>query len=331
VTVANTGQLSLGPFEGVVTTTSEWVRVADMYDTLSYGRIDPGGEAESSATALRVEIAPDTPPDTRVPLSCTLVDGDDALLPVEFEVTVRAGAGLLVVDEVVVEVDNNRNGRLDLGETAAVRVALRNAGTSRVTSSECDVTTSSPHAEVQPSYDTLSYPSLDPGDLVISARAALKVKLLASATEGLELPLDCTLTDGQGGAHPLQFVVPVHRSRARLAERGVEIRGDDSGDGALQTGESAYLRLSVENVGSDQISATSGEVRSLSPEVEVLASYDTVSFGGCVQGDTVDCGTTALRVRANERPAGGVAELAVDLTDAEGNQHSLRFDLEVAP
>lgn len=331
ITLRNEGQLALGPFDGQVTSTSEWVRFRQSYDSISYSRIDPGEERTSGSHALRVELSPETPAGTVIPFACTLIDGDDELLPITFSVLVRGPAGHMVIDSVTVESDNNRDGELNLGETAILRVAVRNAGTSRVTSTECTVSSESPHVEVRSSYDTLSYSSCDPGEVRISSSSALRVDVLQTATDGLELPFDCTLRDAQQAPFSVPFVVPVYRTSARLEERGVEVLSDDDGDGQLEVGESAYLRLSVQNTGAAQVSSSAGTVTSTADEVEFVQSHDTATFGDCGPGDTVVSSSHGLRLRANERPAAGTAELQVTLTDAEGNEFPLSFDLTVGP
>ncbi len=231
-----------------------------------------------------------------------------------FEVDLRASAE--------VASDANGDGVLNPGERADVVVRVRNDGGADATAGRCAVVSEDAGVTIEEGAELSWYGC--PGDSDCGS-GRFSVEVAADAADGAEVAFRCEHGDGT-----IRFTLPVRVTSARPVVAAVEVVGDGNGDGVLNPGERARLRVSLRNEGAAAITQSRCAVSSDTPLVRVDEAADELGFYRC--DAQADCGRDEVSVEvAEDAPAGTVAHLACPLVDKEENLFEVAFAVRVLP
>ncbi len=318
VNVRNRGGEPDGALRCTVTGGAAGVRVSAADDSLFFGYCT--GLCDSS---FGVEVDPDVAPGTQATFRCDL--GLTDLLT--FTVPIEAPDVALVIDQIAVEDDPTDDGALNPGESARLRISLRNTGTASLDRLSCVVGSDTVGVDVLASDDSLLWSRCEAGGPC--GESTVRVQVSPEVPPGTRAALRCDLVDPGQQVIPLTFEQVVEAPAARPRVDGPPTIEDDGGDGALGPGEAARLVVALTNAGVSRLPNAACTVASDVAWLEVLESDATLNFSSC-DADS-DCRSSSVRVRAaDDAPPGATATLSCPLEDALGAIWPLSFTLILA-
>ncbi len=103
------------------------------------------------------------------------------------------------------------------------------------------------------------------------------------SSEDQNSPMKVTVTGD--GVLPYQESIPVYRDGPHLRVESVSVTGDDNADGVLNPGETAEIRLTLKNVGPDDVTNVTA---SLSALAGTVIDNSSVNFPDIPAGDKMD-------------------------------------------
>lgn len=323
VTVLNRGTEDNGYGRCAVTTETAGVTIDPLRDDgLTYGSCSPG---ERCGDTFNLEVAPSVLEGTVIAFRCT-PETDGAELT--FEVTIRAPDVVPAVADLVVLDDADRDGVLNPGETARVQVLLANLGTSDLTASRCVVGSETPGVVVQSSDETLDYQRCAAGQTC--GPSDLRVAVGPEVPPGTSARFTCALVDDGERAWPMAFALPIEGPAAVPRFDALEVLDDTDRDGRLAPGESARLRITLQNIGVSALPSARCVVTSATPWLTVSPSDDILDFNFCAADATCNASDIRVIVEA-EAPMGGSAVLECALVDARGLGYEVQIPIDLGP
>lgn len=316
VTIKNEGTTSTGELEGTLTSTSPFIVELHESWKITFG-IAPGHTFHVDS---RLEIAPNTPPGTRLDFRVEAHENGN-LHVLDFAVTVKESAASLSLESLQITDDSNSDGVLNPGERARLRMTLKNTGSSRVSWLHGSLTTESSYVtELQ---SKIEFPWMGPGG---SQSNTSSLTISTSTPPGTVIPFVLFLTNEEGQPHTLSFSLTVFESAASLVVKSVEFINDSNGDGVLNPGERAGLKITLENAGSSRVSWLRGSLTTESPYVTELGSK--IEYIWMNPGQSRDQGQNSLTI-ASDTPPGTVIPFVLALLDEEEQPHTLSFSVTV--
>ena len=275
------------------------------------------GPNQICTTLFEIEVLPEAEPGAAVRVDCALPrDQGDVL---SFTLPIEAIDVRLEITSITVLNDANHDGVLNPGEEAHVRVGLSNRGLSDVRASHCIVGSLDPGVLIPEHSDTLNYGRCDGGEACNSSEFSVD---LSEASEG-EARFTCDLIDTDEQRWPIHFTLPIERPAARPQIDTVLVINDDNQDELLQVGETATLRVAIQNVGPSALTRSDCLVTG-DAHLEVLNINNRLRYNSC---DTdAECNSSEIQVHAL---SAGTAQLSCPLENAEGSRWPLQITVEI--
>lgn len=255
-----------------------------------------------------------------------------ALLAVRLGPLVPAAPALpeaLAIVDVQVDGDTNGDGWLSPGERAEVSVEIFNGGAADFGRAQCLVGSQDRDLVVESTDNTLIFSSCAAGrscgtswfDVSVSPEAALG-----------DVALSCVLIDDAEQVAELRFDLPIRAPDAIPLVGGVEVTSDSNGDGVLNYGEQATLRVSLRNAGLSTLTRSTCE---LSPaadsHTEAQISDDDLNYSDCQPGRSCGASSVDVLVRPFSGEGAHAARFDCALTDGLGDVHRVPIEVAVAP
>lgn len=320
----------------------------------------------------RIALTRTVPTNTPIPFVLALADTQGHSATLSFSLLFSEatppdpGKPDLAIFAVSVVGDSNRDGLLSPGESAGLKIQVRNSG--GVDAMQVTGTLSATSAGVTIDAGT----GIRFGDVLKNSRAAAcgnaqslmdggncahvmatdypQLTLSEAVPTNTPIPFTLALVDAQGNRTDLSFVLSfsaasgpdLHILRGRIV-------GDTNHDGRLSPGESAGLELALydrSNTGAAQVTGTLSTTTA-GITLDAAAgirfgdlpgnSYRSVCGNSAASGKEGDCNngnSSAALPRitvSNDVPEGTEAQFMLALTDARGDEVALPFRVEIAP
>jgi hypothetical protein len=256
--------------------------------------------------------------ETAVPLSETKsnVTGFgriDALAAVE---AVAAGP-LSLVSYQINDLQGNNDHQINSGESATIDLTLLNDTGESLNNLTAQLSTNSDKVTI--TSGMVQFPSFGPNQtLTIENAFAFEVSEDAIGNEDLRFTCDVYDADLLIGRFSLNFKVYGYV----LNIASITALNDDNGNGLLEPGETADLRVIVENIGNLTASSLVG---TLSTDNEFLSIHETQKPFGTIEESGENYADFHVSLSA-EASSNGMIPLKLILVDAEGKQTWLGYD-----
>lgn len=242
--------------------------------------------------------------------------------PYQASVNITPSANPAVVEGAVVVQDGSvagtsgdQNTLLDSGETADLRVALRNHGGLDATNVQATLSTTDPDV-------TILVPAATYGTVAASATvlpaAGFRVSTPYTLTDQREIPFTMLVTADGGLAWTETFQVTVHAPELRTFSHGESETVGDS-DGRPEVGETVNYAIHLRNLGTGTAYGTTAVLRSYDGLATVTDS--TTSFGNIAPG------ATATGDLLTFQPLSSAAKLTLIVSDSRGLRTTQVLDL----
>ncbi|MCC6349891.1 MAG: VCBS repeat-containing protein [Candidatus Eisenbacteria bacterium] len=236
-----------------------------------------------------------------------------ALLP--SAVATLVDGAVIVDDGAAAGTSGDQNSKLDAGETAELRVAVRNRGALAATNVTAKLSTTDPQVTIL--VPTASYGSLA-ADALIVPSVGFRVSTPDTMTDQREIPFTMTVLADGGLSWTEKFQLTVHSPELRSFGHG-ETEPVGNGNGRPEVGETVQYAIQLRNLGTGTAYGTAAVLRSY--DGLALVTDSTTSFG------TVAPGTVSTGDPLVFQPLSAGAKLALIVSDSRGLQTTQTLDL----
>jgi hypothetical protein len=219
-------------------------------------------------------------------------------------------------DDTVGGTQGNADGILNPGEIIDLPIYLRNFGTT-VTAALVSATLASNHSGITVINGSARYPDIAPGDSAVCDTA---FRISVSPTLKHNTSTVLTLSVNASGEVTHSSIPLICKAGEAVFESSQVI----GGNGVLDPGETAQLRITARNVGALSMETVAGRLVSLSPYVTVAVG--SASFGTIAVSATGSNAGEEFEIRANVHayPGYGAAMMLI-LTTASGYIDTVTF------
>jgi hypothetical protein len=247
IQIENQGTSKIPGAQGVLLSADSLVTVTQ--DQGSYWDIDAGETSQRVGGHFRVEIDEATPAGHAASLTLQLVDDLGASWALPVNLTIHATGALISFSRKEIYSDDNDDGILDAGESARLRVWIKNAGTSEAQGVRAVLSAADDRLTVTSGADGLSYWDLEPGEEG-QANTTFGVEVDPETPSGHAFELFLTITDRQANVWTDTFTITEGAEDLELTldDWQVEEVGGD-GDGVVSVGEVGRLAITIRNAG----------------------------------------------------------------------------------
>ena len=211
----------------------------------------------------------------------------------------------------------NNNHKLNPGESVTMNLTMDNITDAPV--SNVSVVLSTDHAEVTITDNTVDFPNFAANEtLTVENAFAFSVTNNVVANEQIKFNIEVSV----GGEVPanFSFKVPVYDYFLQLG--GTVVLNDDNGNGLLNPGETADLRILVDNVGNELAQMVVG---SLSSSYEFVTLNETEKTFGTIGAELMAYADYNVTLDA-AAPADFAIPFILDLVDVNGRHTELAFN-----
>jgi hypothetical protein len=251
----------------------------------------------------------------------------DALPYLETVPAVRPAAPYLfarartVVDDGSETTTGNGDGRIDAGETVALRLVLENGGCTTETGIQASINVSGPSVFA---FDALSaFPDIAPDSTAVASDPMI-LAVSRSAPDRLEVPATLNIT-GNAGAYSQEIILYVHAPRIDLWRQTVrDTVGNGDGDSTLAANEDFAILPVIRNTGLGILKDAQFRLRSADGAVTIT---DSVSVLGAVAPGAVSDPSDGLAARF----ADVATEHALRLVVVDAYAEVASFSLDLVP
>ena len=330
--LTNSGGESAESVQATLSTTDPFATISDS--TTSYGTIQGGssewGNGYETSSALGFSLL-DTTPDGHVVSFALQVSSTTKVYDFSFDVAVVAtGAGLQALSTSIVS-DNNRDRRVNKGETITFNVQLRNSGTSRVNALQATLTTMDSYATISDS--TSSYGDIEPGasewgnGYETSSAFGFSVLQTAPANHAIDFALD--VRDANSNTWTLPVRLTVDATGAALTVQTHAVVGDNNGDGRVNKGESITLNVQLRNAGTSKANAVMATLTTREPDITISdseSSFGDIDAGGSEWGNGYRT-SAAFTFTVASSAASRNLSFSLEARDAQANTWPLTFSV----
>ncbi len=287
-------------------------------------------------------ISSTTPIGTKIPINIHMSDGKGNSWDDSFEIVVGQTSANIKFSSFTIVKDNNENGTLNPGETAYLKISFKNSGSSKANSVSATFSSNSSYVSgLSPT--TVSIGTINANSTVTPANSyssgtyyTTQFTVSTSALIGAKIPISVHLTDTEGNSWDDSFEITIEQSTAKIEFLKYEIVKDGNENGALNPGETVYLKISFKNTGNGKANSVSATFSSNSSYASGL-SPTTVSIGTINANSTVtpansySSGTyyTTQFTISTSALIGAKIPINVHLTDTEGNSWDDSFEIPV--
>lgn len=210
----------------------------------------------------------------------------------------------------------NQNGYLNPGESVTMGVVMVNLGSEQVSNISIALTTYDENVTI--TQNTAACPDLAPGEaLMVEDAFAFTVSDQTVAKQEIRFNLEVYVDGERTGTY--SFVVTVFDDQLEYGT--TVVLNDDSGEGLLNPGETADLRIFVENVGNQLAEMVSG---TLSTEYEFVTLNETQKSFSAIGAELMGCADFSVTLDAAV-PDDFAIPFTLDLVDFNGKHTELTF------
>ena len=252
----------------------------------------------------------------------TLTISPDSL--VHWDIQMERSATLKVKDVMVIDKNSgaasgNGDGFINLGEKIGFSISLDNQQSVKALAAYAKLSSESPYVQFLDDY--LTFGDIDGNQVKFASDTAL-FRIDPACPDGEKPEITVSIGDAVGFGWIEKVQVEVRAPRLTIGK----ITIDDSvgnGNGAIDNGETAVVRVGFVNQGRQGIHAAEAIIGSNDPWFQVISGQDGADL--IAAGETKELGfTVSLSAGA---PKGYFAAFTADVTSAEGYAASLKFDL----
>ena len=173
----------------------------------------------------------------------------------------------------------NSNGNSDMiangGETIEIFVPVKNYGSETATAVTGSISTTSELLSISPSGSVVSYGDISSGQIV-NADEPFVLSLHQGLSDHSDLELLVTFNDGQGNTFNASLDVNVAGNSIFASDLDVLGTTND----ILYPGQSSFVKIQLQNLGSTIASSVVGTITSASPFIDILDNTGTWSSIG---------------------------------------------------
>jgi hypothetical protein len=254
--------------------------------------------------------------------------------------------------------DQNGDGVLSSGEYAYVRIKIKNISSDKLLGVKGTVSAGSgvvityPYSgeemyfgnmEVNATACGVRYSGSWAGSCEESYCAHIKVSLSSVFNHGDNIPILINLSDDSGNIWTVPGQISTGIPNINVALDSVEIVGDQNTDGLISSGEYAYLKIKVKNIGVGKVFNLSGTVTSTNNNVQINYYSGSALYFGDISSSAVRCGTPSsvsywgsctysnylyLKVTISPLQTNGVnIPFVLNLTDSTGRAWVIPFEV----
>ena len=215
----------------------------------------------------------------------------------------------------------NNNHRLNPGESVTVALTLDNITDAPVSNVSVVLTTE--HPEVTITDGTVDFPTFAANEtLTVEDAFAFTVTENVQANERIRFNLEISVNGEMTGR--FNFNVPVYDYALQYA--GTAVLNDDNGNGLLNPGETADLRILVDNIGNELAQSLVGV---LSTDYALVTLNETEKLYGTIGSEMMGFADFNVTLDA-AAPDDFVIPFTLTLTDANGRVSVLTFNYKNA-
>ena len=291
VYLKNTGSSDANSVTATMTTTSLYISSLAPTSAISFGTISAGSESNyygnyySSEYSWSFAVSSSTPTGTQIPFTLNITDGQGNTWTQSFTVTVQATGANIQYSRNVVYSDNNGDGIINKGESIALKVYLKNTGSSDANSVTATMTTTSLYISSLAPTSAISFGTISAGSEsnyygnYYSSEYSWSFAVSSSTPTGTQIPFTLNITDGQGNTWTQSFTVTVQATGANIQYSRNVVYSDNNGDGIINKGESIALKVYLKNTGSSDANSVTATMTTTSSYISSLAPTSAISFG----------------------------------------------------
>ncbi len=207
------------------------------------------------------------------------------------------------------------------GETIELLVNATNYGSENAINISATISSESQNLEILTS--DVSFGDINSGETV-SSNSSFVINLLDGLPEGADLELMINFTDNESSEYTGWLDIGVSGSHLRAS--GVDVLG--SSDNILEPGESSFIKINLDNIGSSDANFIQGTITCASPFIEILddsGSWSMVINGGSAfnSDDYFELSTL------EETIPGAIAHLIVSLETLNGYQSNSIIEIQI--
>jgi hypothetical protein len=209
-----------------------------------------------------------------------------------------------------------------------VRLTLQNEGTTRAMGLACVVASGTPGVQVADGAATLDLFACLGRSLC--REVTFQVRVAPTAAPGTVARLGCELVDAQERTWPVEIPLRVEAAQAAPRFDGLTVQDDPDRDGVLSPGETARLRVRLQNVGPSALPTSTCTVSSATAWLTLSQATPTLNFPFCAAD--AECGHSDVRVVVSpEAPPGAEGQLECPLTDDRGLTFPVTIPVRLGP
>jgi len=265
---------------------SEYVDVVyeeAYFGNLGSGEEDFGQNIEQSSFywSYKIQVSPTCPTGYPLEFRLNVYDADENEWTLYFTMQVEPVAANPHFHSYTVYADDNSNGRIERGEEIKLKTFLQNGGSATVNDVYAQASIESPYITLLDSnadFNTLSPNEIDFGRNVEQLSFSWSYRFLVSndCPYDYQATVHLDITDGNGNQWEDSFIVTVLPTRAELEYYETVIYEDDNSNMVLEPGETAKIKLFLENSGLDDALGVTARLSSESQYIDLF--YDDARF-----------------------------------------------------
>lgn len=276
-------------------------------------------------------------------------------------ITIQSSGANIAFSKVVIREDNNDDGIININELVYALVYLRNNGTSAVNGAKATITTTSQYvSDIYPATPVLinsgnvNNISINPGveRYGVAGRSparnrdyTLRFQVSPDVTDGQVIVFDITIEDDSGNIWIDQMPVTIQKTAAQMTFGKYEIIDEENNDKKINPGETVYLRVFANNIGSSRANVVKATINSTDSNISNLSPVGTTEYNSGSTGvKAITPGgsrygyagkspgnkdyTVKFKVSSNV-PKGSSIRFNMNILDQEGNTWNDNFDILV--
>ena len=248
----------------------------------------------------------------------------------------------IVYSRYTVYSDNNGDGIINKGESIALKVYLKNTGSSDANSVTATMTTTSSYVSSLAPTSAISFGTISAGSEsnyygnYYSSEYSWSFAVSSSTPTGTQIPFTLNITDGQGNTWTQSFTVTVQATGANIQYSRNVVYSDNNGDGIINKGESIALKVYLKNTGRSDANSVTATMTTTSSYISSLAPTSAISFGTISAGSESNYYGNYYSSEyswsfavSSSTPTGTQIPFTLNITDGQGNTWTQSFTVTV--
>lgn len=254
----NTGTADSGSLDTTLSSEDPYIHL-NSDEGVSYHVVEAGSESGPSygySDSFSIDVAATAPDGYEAVLMLHIEDLDEHEWDLTITLVVQENAASVAVSRVEIASDDNGDGLPSPGERIGLSIWLANTGSNRVPGPETTLSSISSDVVVSDDHNEQEYPTLEPGEESAQLWGyTYLVDISPTVAAGSRIPLSLRISDELDTVWTATFDLRVMASQAQLQIVDYEITNSD---GVANPGDSIYLILEVENIGTSRAEDVDG-------------------------------------------------------------------------